>query len=76
MSWRLPSSTSAKLIFDLLKQVRKLLVPLATAAALLFAAGNASAGYFDPWGNYHPTCVPGYWAPGVLGPIWVPPVCG
>jgi len=21
-------------------------------------------------------CVPGYWAPGVYGPIWVPPVCG
>ena len=56
-------------------KLKKLLLMIAGGAGLLMATG-AYAGYYDQWGIYHPTCIPGYWAPGPFAPIWVPPVCG
>lgn len=49
---------------------------IAAVLGLSAAAGTAQAGYFNIYGGYVPTCVPGYWAPGPIGPIWVPAVCG
>lgn len=49
---------------------------LTTALLLGAAASTAHAGYFNIYGGYVPTCVPGYWAYGPLGRFWVPAVCG
>jgi hypothetical protein len=36
--------------------MRKFIAAALVAAAALTAASAANAGFFDPWGIYHPTC--------------------
>ncbi len=59
-----------------MKSYQKLLTVLLIGTAEMLAAGAAQAGYFDAYGYYHQTCVPGYTAYGPYGAFWVPPVCG
>lgn len=51
------------------------IIALTALLSLGAAAGSAHAGYYDIYGGYHPTCVPGYWAFGPMGRFWVAPVC-
>ena len=60
----------------MMNKAKKLLLMIAGGAAVMMMTTAANAGYYDALGYYHPTCVPGYWAPGPLYPIWVPAVCG
>jgi len=53
-----------------------LLKTVGLLAVVVAASSAAHAGYYDAWGYYHVTCVPGYWANGWYGPFWVPAVCG
>ena len=48
----------------------KKLIAAAVLAATALGSVAAHAGYY-----YVPTCVPGFWAMGPIGPFWVPPVC-
>ncbi len=59
-----------------MKSYQKLLTVLLIGTAAMLAAGAAQAGYIDPYGFYHPTCVPGFWSYTPYGAFWVAPVCG
>lgn len=53
-----------------MRKAKKLFLVIVGSAAVMMTSA-AYAGYYDPWGIYHPTiCVPGYW----VGTIWIPPV--
>jgi len=57
----------------MMHKAKKLLLVIVGGAAAVMMTTAANAYYCGPYGCY-PTCVPGYWAPGPLGPIWVPAV--
>lgn len=47
----------------------------AAMLGLMAAAGTVQAGYYTIHGVYVPTCVPGYWMQGPMGPFWVSGFC-